>query len=209
MHALPRLVAFDVDGTLLRGETVCECIGRHLGKSREMTLIEQAKTLEEVAAARREMLTWYLPHGREAILKYVKGVRLAPGTKAAFARLRLFGIKTALASITWKFAVEWLATELGADYAIGTDWLDTGEVGDFWPNDKVAWLTVVLSELNASRDELVAVGDSSGDIPMLRFARRGYFVGATLPAELPHVLHWPQADILSLVEHMLGEEPQT
>src|ERR1051326_7876529 len=70
MHALPRLVAFDVDGTLLRDETVCECIGRHLGKREEMTLIEQAKTLEEVAAARRQMLTWYLPHGREAILEY-------------------------------------------------------------------------------------------------------------------------------------------
>jgi len=66
MHVLPRLVAFDVDGTLLRGETVCECIGSHLGKSEEMTLIEEATTLKEVAAARRQMLTWYLPHGKEA-----------------------------------------------------------------------------------------------------------------------------------------------
>lgn len=171
-----------------------------------MKAIEQSKTLEEVAAARRQMLAWYLPHGREAILNHVKGVQLAPGAKAAFGRLRRSGIKTALVSITWKFAVEWLGAELGADYAIGTDWLDTDEVADFWPDDKAMWLTTLLAQLGASPNELVAVGDSSGDAPMLRLARRGYFVGTTIPADLTHVLHWPQANILSLVEHMLGQE---
>jgi hypothetical protein len=38
---------------------------------------------------------------------------------------------------------------------------------------------------------------------MLKLARHGYFVGATMPAALPHVLHWPEADILALVGHML------
>lgn len=205
MHPLPRLVAFDVDGTLLRGETICECIGRHLGKGEEMKAVEQSRSLEEIVAARRQMLAWYLPHGKEAILRHVKHVPLAPGTEAAFARLRLYGIKTALASITWSFAVEWLAGQLGADYAVGTDWLDTDAVADFWPEDKAVWLTGLLSQMHASPDDLVAVGDSSGDIPMLKLARRGYFVGAAKPAELAHVLHWPQANILSLVEHMLAE----
>lgn len=99
MNQPPRLVAFDVDGTLLRGETICECIGRHLGKSDEMKDIERSKSWDEIAAARRHMLTWYLPHGRDAILDHVKDVQLAPGARAAFARLHLAGIKTALVSL--------------------------------------------------------------------------------------------------------------
>ncbi len=205
MRPCLHLVAFDVDGTLLRGETICECIGRNLGKSDEMRVIEQSKSRDEIAAARRQMLHWYLPHGRASILDLVRGVQLAPGAKAAFARLRVHGIRTALVSMTWKFAVEWLATELGADYAIGTDWLDTDEVADFWPDDKATWLAALLTELDASPDGLVAVGDSSGDIPMLRLARRGYFVGAAMLEAMPHVMHCPQADILSLVDHMLSD----
>lgn len=169
-----------------------------------MPAIERATSPDEIAAARRQMLRWYLPFGRAAILEHVKDVRLAPGTRAAFARLRALGIKTALASITWSFAVAWLAAELGADYASGTDWLDTHEVADFWPGDKAVWLAGLLAQLGATPDDLVAVGDSRGDIPMLQLARRGYFVGSTLPVALPHILHWPQADILAIVEHMLA-----
>ena len=111
-------------------------------------------------------VAWYLPHGKETILNHVNGVQLAPGAKAAFRRLRRFGIKTALVSISWKFAVEWLGLELGADYAVGTDWLDTDEVGDFRPDDKAVWLASLLAQLGTSPDELVAVGDSTGDIPI-------------------------------------------
>lgn len=204
MRTIPRLVAFDVDGTLIRGETICECIARHLGKAEEMKVIEELSSVAEIAAARRQMLSWYLPHGKEVILNIIKSMKFAPGAKAAFLRLRQYGIRTALASITWKFAVKWLAAELGADYAIGTEWLDTDEVADFWPEDKPVWLAGLLSELGASPDQLVVVGDSTGDIPMLQLGRCGYFVGKTMPVALPHVLHWPQANILSLVEHILA-----
>jgi phosphoserine phosphatase len=85
-----------------------------------------------------------------------KACELPPGTKQAFALLRRIGIKTALVSITWSFVVEWLGAELGADYAVGTGWLDTDEVADFWPNDKATWLITLLTQLSASPDDLVA-----------------------------------------------------
>jgi HAD superfamily phosphoserine phosphatase-like hydrolase len=199
----PKLVAFDVDGTLLRGETVCECIGRNIGKSAEMKIFEQLRSQSEIASARRTMLEWYAPFGKHVLLGYLKQLQPAPGTKIGLSRLRQQGIKTAFVSTTWHFAVEWLAAELGAGYAVGTRWLDTNEIVDFWPDDKVTWLTALLGELDVSSDALVAVGDSSGDLPMLKFAGRGYFVGSKMPEAFPHLLHYPDADINSLVDDML------
>jgi phosphoserine phosphatase len=160
---LPALVAFDVDGTLLRGETICECIGRQIGKAAEMRAFERLTSRDEIAAARREMATWYRPYTRQALLDCLQTARLAPGARKGFAQLREAGVKTALVSITWSFAVEWLAKELGADFAVGTDWLDTGEVADFWPDDKAIWLEQLMRRLNIAREAVAVVGDSAGD----------------------------------------------
>lgn len=202
--ALPGLVAFDVDGTLLRGETVCECIARNIGRSEEMRNFELLRSQAEIAQARRTMLEWYAPHGKAALLTHVGGVQLAPGARAGLGQLKALGVRTALVSITWRFAVEWLAAELGADYAVGTDWSDAGEVVDVWPEDKATWLRGLMADLHISPEMLVVVGDSSGDIPMLRLAKRGYFVGATMPETLPHVLHRPEADIRSIVADIVS-----
>jgi len=39
---------------------------------------------------------------------------------------------------------------------------------------------------------------------MLKVVGRGYYVGATMPENLPHIRHWPFADIDELVEDMIG-----
>jgi phosphoserine phosphatase len=197
------LVAFDVDGTLLRGETICECLGRGIGKIEEMKTFEFLTSQTQIFQARRTMLGWFMPYGRTALLKCLKSARLAPGTRAGIARLRACGMRTALVSISWRFAVDWLAADLGADYAIGTDWLEAGEVVDFWPNDKVTWLAALLQELHLSPQALVAIGDSAGDIPMLKFAGRAYFVGPKVPPLLAHVHHWPDANIEELVDDIV------
>ncbi len=202
---MPRLVAFDVDGTLLRGETICECLARNIGRAEEMRRFEAYRERSDIAAARRTMLDWYRPHGRDGLLRHLGQLRIAPGARAGFAALRARGIRTALVSITWKFAVDWLAAELGADDTIGTGWLETDAVADVWPEDKAAWLTARLGELGLSARQLVAVGDSWGDVPMLKLAARGYFVGAQMPEPMPHVLHRPGGDIGTIVAEILTD----
>ncbi|BCH68472.1 hypothetical protein RvVAT039_pl13050 (plasmid) [Agrobacterium vitis] len=152
---------------------------------------------------RQTMLEWYEPFSRPALLAYLRDLRLAPGVRRGFARLKDEGFKIALVSITWQFAVDWLATDLGADYAIGTGWGDDGKIAHFWPEDKATWLRTLLARLQIDQDALTAVGDSYGDIPMLQFARRGYFVGHDLPAEICHVTHWPDANIEAIVDDVL------
>ncbi|MFK0209177.1 haloacid dehalogenase-like hydrolase [Agrobacterium sp. NPDC090283] len=123
-------MAFDVDGTLLRGENICGCIARNIGRTAEMDAFELFRSREEITAGRQKMLEWYAPYNRATLIEYLQEVRLASGVRSGFARLKDEGIKVALVSITWKFAVEWLAADLGADYAIGTGW-DDGEIAHF------------------------------------------------------------------------------
>jgi phosphoserine phosphatase len=203
-HQPPKLVAFDVDGTLLRGETICECIARSIGKIEDARAFELLKTHADITEARRMMLEWYTPHGKEALTSCLSGLRMAPGAQAGIAKLRQHGVQVAFVSITWQFAVEWLAEKLGADYAVGTGWLESGDVGDFWPEDKATWLRELSGRLSISAGEIVAVGDSAGDLPMLSFVGRGYFVGEKMPAVGDHVRHRPGADIGELVEEILA-----
>lgn len=49
---LPRIVAFDVDGTLLRGPTICQCRANGLGYGPERDSFERLTTREEIAVAR-------------------------------------------------------------------------------------------------------------------------------------------------------------
>ncbi|WP_068956186.1 HAD family hydrolase [Pararhizobium polonicum] len=199
-----RLAAFDVDGTLLRGENICGCIGRHIGRSTEMEAFERLRSREEMTTGRETMLEWYLPFSKARLIEHLADLRLAPGVTQGFARLKAAGVKIALVSITWQFAVEWLAAELGADYAVGTGWREDNTLSHFWPEDKAIYLNSLLAELKLEQGALAAVGDSHGDIPMLNLASRSYFVGKALPQELLHAEHWPHADIEEIVLDMLA-----
>ncbi|WP_426239090.1 HAD family hydrolase [Pararhizobium sp. DWP1-1-3] len=198
------MVAFDVDGTLFRGENVCGCIGRNIGRSTEMVAFELLRSREDITKGREAMLEWYLPFSKAKLIEHLADLRLAPGVTQGFDRLKAAGIKIALVSITWQFAVEWLATELGADYAVGTGWREDDTLSHFWPEDKAIYLNSLLAELKMTQTSLAAVGDSYGDIPMLNFASRSYFVGETRPQELLHSEHWADANIEDIVLDILA-----
>jgi phosphoserine phosphatase len=108
--------------------------------------------------------------------------------------LRQAGIVTAIVSITWEFAAEWLAAELGAGYYVGTRLLGDGSVEHFWPEDKAVWLKELMRRQGIRRDETVAVGDSWRDVPMLEAAGVRVYVGKVLPRELTAV-HLPDGDV--------------
>lgn len=199
-----KLVAFDVDGTLLRGPTICECIAAGIGKQKEMRAFELLTTRDDIAAARATMVSWYRDHDRATLLRHAQTAALAPGAREGVASLKRAGVQVALVSITWHFVVQWLAAELGADWAVGTRWRDNDEIVHFWPTDKATWLAVHATEQGLRLAEIAAVGDSAADLPMLATAGRGYFVGLD-PLDLPpHVKHWAAADIMDIVGDLLS-----
>ncbi len=193
-----RLAAFDLDGTLLRGASVCEEIARGLDRIERMRELERVDptNVEDVTAMREEMAAWYAGLSFSDLRSYLTAVRVAPGVDEGLALLRDRGFTIAIASLTWDFAVEWFAGRFGVDYWAGTRLSPDGRITHFWPDDKARWLSGVARELGADMRNVAAVGDSRGDIPMLRAVGRRYWVGRTRPAELgPDVVHEPGGDI--------------
>ncbi len=196
-----RLVAFDLDGTLIRGPTICESLAEPLGKLSRMREIEQLRDLAQIRAARQEMLGWY-GAPPEALFDKLS-LKIAPGAAEAFELLAQCGVPTAIVSITWSFAVERLARRLGASAWVGTD-AQFGAIQHFWPNDKPVWLARHASTLGIEMGQVAAVGDSHGDVPMLAAVGHPFFVGADLPSEIAHAHHAPNADLREIARLVLA-----
>ena len=109
------LAVFDLDGTLLRGPTVCEVLALPLGRKEEARAIEMITDRAEMEAARYTMADWYNQVEREILIGYLDGADLAPGAIEGCARLRAGGVRIAIASITWDVAVAHFAALFGAE----------------------------------------------------------------------------------------------
>ena len=206
MNDILRLAAFDLDGTLLRGQTACEAIARGIGRLERMREFEKLRydQVQEVVAARQEMAEWYSAFSLDELRGHLAAIQLAPGAREGFSLLRDHGFKISIVSVTWAFAVEWLAEMLGADYSIGTGLSPDGRIDHFWPKDKATWLTGLAGRLGIDPQDVAAVGDSSGDAPMILSVGHRYWVGQTVPPELDgQVTHFPGGDIRLIAEHIV------
>lgn len=189
-----RFVAFDLDGTLIRGDTCAEALARSVGQLERMRAFEQLTDLTAIAVAREEMAGWY-GAPRDGLDAALASLTLAPGVEEGFRLLRRRGVVVGIVSITWEFAVAWFARRLDADCWAGTTLSPDGRIGHFWPEDKARWLAVEMARRGLRPEEVAAVGDSWGDVPLLRAAGRRYFVGARLPDDLDGIEHLPAGHI--------------
>ncbi len=192
------LAAFDLDGTLLRGATVCEEIARGMDRIERMRELERVDSTNvgDVTGAREEMAAWYAGFTFSDLCAGLTAIRVAPGVDEGFQLLRDRGFTIAIVSLTWDFAVEWFANRFRADYWVGTGLSPDGRITHFWPEDKARWLARVAYELGVDMRDVAAVGDSKGDTPMLLAVGHRYWVGVDRPTELgADVVHEPVGDI--------------
>ena len=201
-----RLVAFDLDGTLLRHYTVCEILANQLGTSERMRQLEQLRQPDDIRQAREEMLEWYRFHSLTQLCSFLPNAHLAPGVQEGIALLKQYDIELALISITWEFAVAWFAQQWGIQHFVGTSFSEAGVISHFWPEDKARWLTRLAHHLQLDFNQVAAVGDSSGDLPMLRLAGFPIFVGETLPEELPSEAHDPEGNIYHIAQRIVRRQ---
>lgn len=200
------LVAFDLDGTLVHGETCVQAVARAIGRQKECAAFERLsmRDVRGVSAAREQMAAWYAGKSVDVLCEPLAQLPVAAGAEGAFRLLRGHGVATAIVSITWEFAVEWFARLLGADYWVGTRLADDGTVLHFWPDDKRRWLLQRARRLGVSPTQVAAVGDSDGDLEMLAAVGRPVFVGREAPL-LPRLLHVPGGDFRPIARAILSE----
>lgn len=197
------LVVFDLDGTLLRGLTICEVLAAPLGQLEEMKRFEALTGQTEIAAARSEMARWYSYTLRDHLIESLQAAQWAPGAVEGIGRLREAGVHVAIASITWDFAVSWFASKRGVEHFLGTGLTEDGHIRHVWPEDKASWLAKLAIQLQVPSERIAAVGDSAGDAPMLRAAALPLFVGMHPPAGSGFLLR-PNANILALAQEILS-----
>jgi phosphoserine phosphatase len=197
------LVAFDLDGTLLRGPTVCEVLAARLGRLERMQEIEALTDQDEIAAARSEIAEWYRDYESTELLSMLGDATLAPNARAAIALLQRSGFVVSIASITWEFAVAWFAEQLGIRHFSGTALSPDGRIGHEWPIDKARRLQMLAADLAIPKERTAAVGDSAGDVPLLKAVGHPFFVGSRLPPGLEGVTHLQDADMLELAKLLI------
>lgn len=200
-----KLVIFDVDGTLLRGDTACQTIARSLGKYERMCQLEIVNGRDQVIAARHEMAEWYMEAGEVAVKTCLDGLSWAPGVTEGMGLLRANGVQLGLASVTWSFIVDHVARRLGISSYIATELdFETGDVKHSWRESKAAFLHEFAASNGMTPGDAAAVGDTMGDYDMLQVAGLGVFVGPDRP-DLPNVVHMPGADLRDVAGAILGQ----
>ncbi|WP_412539969.1 haloacid dehalogenase-like hydrolase [Longispora sp. K20-0274] len=200
----PGLVAFDLDGTLTRGPSCLESIAAANGFADRMAVWETSRTEAEIRAAR--VGVWPILTGLppDRITGPLADIPLAPGVFEGLAALRAAGVPVVIVSLTFTLTVSWFAERFGIVDFIGTRPHGRG-FRHVFPWTKPVLLAEFAARNKVAMADVVAVGDSVGDVPMLRAVGRSVFVGPALPAGLAPTWHLPGASIATITALLLKD----
>jgi phosphoserine phosphatase len=176
-----RLVAFDMDSTLIQTEVIDE-LARLAGVGDQVAAITEAAMRGELdfkgSFRRRVALLKGLPES--ALQRVVDTVPLMDGAERLIATLRRLGYKTAILSGGFTFMGRELQRRLGIDYLHSNeldivDGVVTGEVRTEIVDGarKAYYLSAIARAEGLSMEQVIAVGDGANDLPMLRLAGLG------------------------------------
>jgi phosphoserine phosphatase len=179
-----KLIAFDMDSTLINIECIDE-IAAAVGRKSEVAAITEAAMRGEITNFRDSLFR------RLALLKgapesaladvYTKRLRLNPGVEAFVQACRGAGLKTLLVSGGFTYFSERVRGLLQLDFARANqleliDGKLTGELllqpwGDVVDGaEKRRTLLAVASLMGITPEQTIAVGDGANDLPMMQAA---------------------------------------
>jgi phosphoserine phosphatase len=186
----PRLVCFDLDGTLLRGTSVSLQLAARFDRRRPVEQLEHAYRRSEVTVAELAAATAarYRGLSRRDVWTALAEIRPIEGLDRALLLLRRRQVRLLLATCTWRFAADYFQARYGFDAVCGTsmeesDGLLSGVVsGCVDGPTKAGFLVDYCGGEGIALEDCVAVGDSASDVPMFGVAGRSIALNATAEA---------------------------
>jgi len=172
-----KLATFDLDGTLTQERSIWEYIHKKLGKWYGFAEEYQKKFLAgEISYERFCELDAEVWKGMrvEELLEIVKTVPFHPGVDELISYLRHNSLKLTMVSSGLSILSNWVHERYGFDYSVSNDLLHedgilTGKVKIRVNYDKKAeWVKRILKKFDVRPEEVIAIGDSIGDIDMFQ-----------------------------------------
>ena len=210
-----RLVAFDMDSTLIQGEVIDE-LAELAGRGEEVKEITRRAMNGEIdfEQALRKRVGILAGLKTDRLSGLLDSIPLAPGCSEFVLALKSLGHKTVLISGGFSLFAEQLKERLGLDYAFANE-LEIREgaltgklVGEIvHPQRKADLLAEVARTEGISLEQTVAIGDGANDLPMLNSAGLGiaYHAKEAVQKKAPqHMGHGPLTSIL----YFLGVSPE-
>ena len=180
-HRNRRLVAFDMDSTLIQAEVIDE-LAKNAGVGKQVAEITERAMRGEIdykeSFTQRVALLKGLP---ESVLGEVAAnLRITDGTERLMSTLKRLGYKTVILSGGFTYFGRALQRRFGFDYVYSNELeiengLLTGNVvGEIVDGERKASLLASIAQHEGfSLEQTIAVGDGANDLPMLSIAGLG------------------------------------
>jgi len=176
-----RLVCFDMDSTLIQTEVIDELafkagVGEKVSEITEMAMRGEIDFNESFI--QRVALLKGLD---ESVMKEIAdNLPITEGAERLFKTLKQYGYKTAILSGGFTYFGNYLKTKLGADYVFANDLeIVNGKLTGKHKNEivdgekKAELLKMLAFKEDIHLEQVIAVGDGSNDLPMLKLAGLG------------------------------------
>ncbi len=174
-----KLVAMDMDSTLITMETIDE-LGDLVGRKAEIAAITARAMRGEIdyPQSLRQRVSLLAGLGEDGLASvYEQRLKLTAGAEALIEACKRHGVKLLLVSGGFTFFVERLKARLGLDYTISNELeIEAGRltgrlVGSVVDaGAKAAKFLSTMKDLNAAKNETVAIGDGANDLKMMAAA---------------------------------------
>ena len=177
-----RLVAFDMDSTLIQCEVIDELARMHGVVDQVATVTERAMAGElDFAASLRERVAKLEGLSFARAQELAANLPITPGARDMLRVLRVLGYRTAVISGGFTVAATALKEELGLDFAyankleVSPDGLLTGRVLEpiVTPERKADLLETIAQQEGIALEQTIAIGDGANDLGMLERAGLG------------------------------------